>query len=67
MLSSIFVGIYGIIWLGEPFGTKEFKSLGTSLFGCVLIIKPSFLFEENNLEINDIYFLMCLPLVESLN
>ena len=67
MLSSIFVGIYGIVWLGEPFGIKEFKSLGTSLFGCVLIIKPSFLFAKNNLELNDIYFLTCIPIVESLN
>jgi len=57
-LSSIVVCIFGKIVLNEASGKKEIAATFISLIGCLLIIKPPFLFEGNTLSTNDVLFLM---------
>ena len=44
--------------LNEASGKKEIAATFISLIGCLLIIKPPFLFEGNTLSTNDVLFLM---------
>jgi len=57
-LSSILVCLFGMIILKESSGINEIAATVISLIGCILIIKPPFLFDGNSLSYDDVLFLL---------